>query len=145
MIYDDIFFMKKALIEANNAFHKNEVPIGAIITHNNIIIAKSHNLIETFNNVTAHAEIEVIKIASNKLGLKYLKGCTLYVTLEPCIMCAGALYWSKISKIVFGAFDYKRGFSKMKIKLHPQTIHKSGIMSKESIILLQQFFKKKRI
>ncbi|WGH26438.1 MAG: nucleoside deaminase [Candidatus Bostrichicola ureolyticus] len=136
--------MKKALNQAINAFHKNEVPIGAIITHNNIIIAKSHNLIETLNNVTAHAEMQVIKIASNKLGIKYLKGCTLYVTLEPCIMCSGALYLSQISRIVFGAIDYKIGFSKMKIKLHPKTIYKSGIMSKESILLLQQFFKKKR-
>ena len=110
--YDDTYFMKKALQEAEEAFHKGEVPVGAIIVIQDKIIARAHNLTELLNDVTAHAEMQAITSASNFLGGKYLTGCTLYVTLEPCQMCAGALYWSQISKVVYGASDEKRGFTK---------------------------------
>ena len=109
-IFTDEYFMKKALQEAETAFEKGEIPVGAIIVIDNKIIARSHNLTELLNDVTAHAEMQSITAAANFLGGKYLKGCTIYVTLEPCQMCAGALYWSQISKIVFGAHDEQRGF-----------------------------------
>lgn len=142
--FTDEYFMKKALQEAEMAFDKGEIPVGAIITVNNIIIARSHNLTELLNDVTAHAEMQAITAAANYLGGKYLVGCTLYVTLEPCQMCAGALYWSQISKIVYGASDENRGFVKMGTQLHPKTILVSGVLANEASGLMKRFFAEKR-
>ncbi|MCA0131041.1 nucleoside deaminase [Winogradskyella alexanderae] len=142
--YDDTYFMKKALQEAEEAFHKGEVPVGAIIVIKNKIIARSHNLTELLNDVTAHAEMQAITSASNFLGGKYLTGCTMYVTLEPCQMCAGALFWSQISRVVFGATDEKRGFRTMGTKLHPKTEVLGGILENEASNLLKRFFIEKR-
>ncbi len=136
--------MKKALQEAEMAFDKGEIPVGAIIVVNNQVIARSHNLTEMLNDVTAHAEMQSITAAANFLGGKYLKDCTLYVTLEPCQMCAGALYWSQISKIVFGAHDDQRGYQVMGTKLHPKTTVISGIMANEAAELMLRFFMQKR-
>lgn len=136
--------MRRALEEANKAFEKGEVPVGAIIVLNNQIIARAHNLTETLNDVTAHAEMQAFTAAANFLGGKYLKDCTLYVTLEPCQMCAGASYWTQISKIVFGASEPKRGFIKMNTKLHPNTEVISGILENDCSILLKRFFVEKR-
>ena len=143
-IFTDEYFMKKALQEAYLAFDKDEIPVGAIVVINNRIIAKSHNLTELLNDVTAHAEMQAITASANFLGGKYLTNCTLYVTLEPCQMCAGALYWSQISKIVFGASDSQRGFTKMGTQLHPKTIVVSGVLEEESGDLMKEFFRKKR-
>lgn len=143
-LFDDNYFMKKALQEAEAAFEKGEVPIGAIIVVENRIIARAHNLTETLNDVTAHAEMQAITSAANFLGGKYLQNCTLYVTLEPCQMCAGALYWSQISKIVYGARDEERGCLNLKTKLHPKTIVVGGVMAEESSSLIKQFFIQKR-
>ena len=144
-LYTDEFFMKEALKEAHKALTKDEIPIGAVIVANNQIIARSHNLTETLNDVTAHAEMQAITSAANAIGAKYLIDCTLYVTLEPCLMCAGALYWSQISKIVYGASDNKRGFSNSKFEvLHPKTAVTKGIMENECGNLLIEFFKGKR-
>ena len=143
-IFTDEYFMKKALQEAETAFEKGEIPVGAIIVIDNKIIARSHNLTELLNDVTAHAEMQSIPAAANFLGGKYLKGCTLYVTLEPCQMCAGALYWSQISKIVFGARDEQRGFLNLGSKLHPKTEIKKGVLDHESADLMKRFFAKKR-
>jgi tRNA(adenine34) deaminase len=143
-IFTDEYFMKKALQEAQMAFDKGEVPVGAIIVVNNIVIARSHNLTELLVDVTAHAEMQSITAASNYLGGKYLKDCTLYVTLEPCQMCAGALYWSQISKIVFGARDENRGYQNMGTKLHPKTEVVSGILENECGDLMKEFFLKRR-
>jgi len=143
-IFTDEYFMKKALVEAENAFEKGEIPVGAIIVVENRVIARSHNLTEMLNDVTAHAEMQAITAAANFIGGKYLKGCTLYVTLEPCQMCAGALYWSQISKIVFGARDEQRGFQTMGTQLHPKTEVVSGIMAEECAELMKLFFKKRR-
>ncbi|NGY36354.1 nucleoside deaminase [Flavobacterium sp. XN-5] len=142
--FTDEYFMKKALQEAEMAFEKDEIPVGAIIVVNNTVIARSHNLTELLNDVTAHAEMQAITAAANYLGGKYLKDCTLYVTLEPCQMCAGALYWSQISKIVFGASDESRGFSKMGTKLHPKTVVKRGVLADEAADLMKRFFAEKR-
>ena len=119
----DIFFMNKALGEAKFAFEKNEVPVGAIIVTNDKIIARAHNLTEMLNDVTAHAEMQAITSAANYLGGKYLKDCTLYVTLEPCQMCAGAMYWAQLTRLVFGASDPHRGYRKLKTTLHLSLIH----------------------
>lgn len=143
-IFTDEYFMKKALQEAEMAFGKGEIPVGAIIVVNNQVIARSHNLTEMLNDVTAHAEMQSITAAANFLGGKYLKDCTLYVTLEPCQMCAGALYWSQISKIVFGARDDQRGYQAMGTKLHPKTTVISGIMANEAAELMLRFFAQKR-
>jgi tRNA(adenine34) deaminase len=142
--FTDEYFMKKALQEANSAFEKGEIPVGAIVVINNRIIAKSHNLTELLNDVTAHAEMQAITAAANFIGGKYLIDCTLYVTLEPCQMCAGALYWSQISKIVIGARDEKRGFSKMGTQLHPKTEVVLGVLENESSVLMKEFFLNKR-
>lgn len=142
--YDDTYFMKKALQEAEAAFEKGEVPIGAVIVVQDRIIARCHNLTEQLNDVTAHAEMQAITAAANFLGGKYLKECTLYVTLEPCQMCAGALYWSQISKIVYAAEDPQRGCGTMGTKLHPKTKIEGGIMAKEASDLLNKFFIQKR-
>jgi tRNA(adenine34) deaminase len=136
--------MKKALQEAEIAFEKDEIPVGAIIVVNNTVIARTHNLTELLHDVTAHAEMQAITSAANFLGGKYLKGCTLYVTLEPCQMCAGALYWSQISKIVFGATDVKRGYKTLGTQIHPKTEVVSGILEKECAELMTNFFQKKR-
>ena len=143
-IFTDEYFMKKALQEAEIAFEKGEIPVGAVIVVNNTIIARSHNLTEMLNDVTAHAEMQSITAAANFLGGKYLKDCTLYVTLEPCQMCAGALYWSQITKIVFGARDEQRGFMVMGTKLHPKTAVVSGVMANEAADLMKRFFVSRR-
>ncbi len=143
-IFTDEYFMKKALQEAELAFEKGEVPVGAIVVIDNKIIARSHNLTELLNDVTAHAEMQSITAAANFLGGKYLIGCTLYVTLEPCQMCAGALYWSQISKIVFGASDEHRGFEKMGTQLHPKTVLVRGVLANEASELIKRFFTERR-
>lgn len=141
---DDTYFMKKALQEAETAFEKGEVPIGAVVVVQDRIIARAHNLTEQLRDVTAHAEMQAITAAANFLGGKYLYQCTLYVTLEPCQMCAGALYWSQIPKIVFGAYDPRRGFSAMGGQLHPKTDLVGGIMAEEASDLLKRFFIQRR-
>ncbi len=143
-VFNDEYFMKKAFIEAQTAFDKDEIPVGAVIVIDNRIIARSHNLTELLNDVTAHAEMQAITSAANYLGGKYLINCTLYVTLEPCQMCAGALYWSQISKIVFGATDKNRGFQNLRTKLHPKTEIVSGVLENECADLMKLFFSKKR-
>lgn len=143
-IFDDNYFMKKALQEAEMAFEKGEVPVGAVIVIDNRVIARGHNLTETLNDVTAHAEMQAITAAANFLGGKYLKRCTLYVTLEPCQMCAGALYWSQISNIVYGARDEERGCIHLNTKLHPKTTMKGGVLANEASTLLKRFFIQKR-
>jgi tRNA(adenine34) deaminase len=142
--FDDAYFMKRALIEAQQAFDKNEVPIGAVIVMNEKIIARAHNLTETLNDVTAHAEMQAFTAAADFLGGKYLKECTLYVTLEPCQMCAGASYWTQIGKIVYGAKEEKRGFLTMNTTLHPKTKVIGGVLHEECGKLLTRFFVEKR-
>lgn len=142
--FDDNYFMRKALQEAEKAFELGEVPVGAVVVAKDRIIGKAHNLTEKLNDVTAHAEMQAITAASNFLGGKYLHGCTLYVTLEPCQMCAGALYWSQISKIVYGASDLERGYQVMGTSIHPKTEVVSGIMEFEASDLLKRFFIHKR-
>ena len=141
---DDAYFMKKALVEAELAFDQGEVPVGAVIVVNQQIIARAHNLTERLNDVTAHAEMQAITSASNYLGGKFLHNCTLYVTLEPCQMCAGALYWSQISRVVYGAEDKERGCRVMGTKLHPKTKLEGGVLAKEASDLLKRFFVEKR-
>jgi tRNA(adenine34) deaminase len=142
--FTDEYFMKRALQEAEMAYEKDEIPVGALIVIDNKIIARGHNLTEMLVDVTAHAEMQAITAAANFLGGKYLVGCTLYVTLEPCQMCAGALYWSQISKIVFGASDDNRGFEKMGTQLHPKTTVVRGVLANEASELMKRFFSKKR-
>lgn len=142
--FDDNYFMKKAFQEAEIAFDKGEVPVGAIVVIDNRIIARAHNLTETLNDVTAHAEMQAITAAANFLGGKYLQKCTLYVTLEPCQMCAGALYWSQVSKIVYAARDEERGCINLKTKLHPKTKMVGGILADEASNLMKRFFIEKR-
>ncbi|NAS10794.1 nucleoside deaminase [Poritiphilus flavus] len=141
---DDAYFMKKALQEAETAYELGEVPIGAVIVVQDRIIARAHNLTERLNDVTAHAEMQAITAAANFLGGKYLYNCTLYVTLEPCQMCAGALYWSQIPRVVFGAYDPQRGFTAMGGQLHPKTEIVGGVMENDASELLKRFFIKKR-
>ena len=143
--FDDTYFMKEALKEAQKAFVKDEVPVGAVIVCENQIIAKAHNYTETLNDVTAHAEMQAFTAAADYLGGKYLNECTLYVTLEPCVMCGGASYWTQLKKIVFGAADEKRGFSLLSENiLHPKTEVESGLMKEECSKLLTDFFQSKR-
>lgn len=143
--YNDEYFMRQALAEAKHAASLNEVPVGAVIVCKNQIIARGHNLTETLTDVTAHAEIQAITAASQYLGAKYLKECTLYVTLEPCCMCAGALYWSQIDKIVFGARDEHRGAGLQEKSLyHPSTLVVNGILQEECSQLMKDFFVSKR-
>lgn len=142
--YNDTYFMKRAYQEAETAYDKGEIPIGAVIVINNQIVARAHNLTETLNDVTAHAEMQAITAAANYLGGKYLIDCTLYVTIEPCQMCAGALFWSQISKIVYGARDEQRGCIALKTKLHPKTVITGGVMADEASSLLKRFFIEKR-
>lgn len=144
-ILSDDHFMKQALVEAQNAFDQDEVPVGAVVACNGQIIARAHNLTERLNDVTAHAEMQALTAAAEYIGAKYLNECTLYVTLEPCVMCAGALYWSQIGKVVFGAYDDKRGFQRIgRELLHPKTELTGGIMQEDCAELLREFFKKKR-
>ncbi|MCX7548448.1 nucleoside deaminase [Xanthomarina sp. F1114] len=143
-LLDDTYFMKKALQEAEEAFRKGEIPVGAVIVIDNRIIARAHNLTELLNDVTAHAEMQAITAAANFLGGKYLQNCTLYVTLEPCQMCAGALYWSQISKIVYGARDEKRGCLTLNTQLHPKTTMLGGVLAEEATELMKRFFIEKR-
>ncbi len=142
--FDDAYYMKRALQEANVAYEKNEVPVGAVIVVGDRIIARAHNLTELLNDVTAHAEMQAITAASNFLGGKYLNECTMYVTLEPCQMCAGALYWSQIKRVVFGAIDEQRGCGIMGTKLHPKTEIIGGILKEECSELIKRFFIEKR-
>ncbi len=145
-LYTNEWFMREALKEAQKAFERDEVPVGAVIVANTTIIARGHNLTETLNDVTAHAEMQAITAAANALGGKYLTDCTLFVTLEPCLMCAGALGWSQISKIVIGARDEKRGFlTNVSKVLHPKTEVVTDVLANECAALLQDFFKKKRV
>lgn len=143
-LFTDEYFMRIAFNEAVTAFERDEIPVGAVIVCNNKIIAKAHNLTETLTDVTAHAEMQAITSAANYLGGKYLRDCTLYVTLEPCVMCGGALYWSQISKVVYGASDEKRGFKAKIGELHPKTEIVSGIMEDECGQLMKEFFQRKR-
>ena len=136
--------MKMALQEAEAAKDLQEVPIGCVIVMNNRVIARGHNLTEQLNDVTAHAEMQAITSAANFLGGKYLKACTMYVTLEPCVMCAGALAWSQISNVVIGARDEKRGFISKNLQLHPKTEIITGILENECSVLVKAFFKEKR-
>ncbi len=144
-IFSDDFFMKQALQEAEKAYEAGEVPVGAVVVCQNQIIARGYNQTEQLNDVTAHAEIIALTAAANYLGSKYLDDCTLYVTLEPCVMCAGALAWAQLDRLVYGAPDNKRGFMRFgKILLHPKTKLEYGILSKECSLLLKAFFKTKR-
>ena len=136
--------MKEALKEAIAAFEADEVPVGAVVMCNNRIIARAHNLTERLTDVTAHAEMQAITSASNFLGAKYLQDCTLYVTLEPCAMCAGALFWSQMGKVIYGAADEKRGFTTMGGQLHPKTEVVGGVMANDCSDLMVEFFRKKR-
>lgn len=138
------YFMREALKEANTAYYKDEVPIGAIIVLNNKIIARAHNLVELLNDITAHAEILAITSASNYLGSKYLHDCFMYVTMEPCVMCTGALYWSQISKLIISTKDEKRGAISNGINLHPKTEIIYDVLKYESEKLIKTFFDKKR-
>jgi tRNA(adenine34) deaminase len=144
-LYSDDYFMNEAFKEAQKAFDADEVPVGAVIVAENKIIARGHNLTEQLNDVTAHAEMQTITSAANYIGGKYLNDCTLYVTLEPCLMCAGALHWTHITKIVYGASDDKKGFSKINQPvLHPKTIVVKGILEEQCSRILKDFFQKKR-
>lgn len=144
-VYSDEYFMRIALEQAQIAFENDEVPVGAVITYRDKVIAKGHNLCEKLTDFTAHAEMQVLTSASSYLQNKYLNECTLYVTLEPCIMCAGATFWTRIGRIVFGACDEKRGFSRFSNKItHPKTIVNGSVMESECSFLLKSFFQKKR-
>ena len=143
-IFDDTYFMKKALQEAEIAYEKGEIPVGVVIAINGQVIARGHNLTELLTDVTAHAEMQAITAASNYLGGKYLKDCTMYVTLEPCQMCAGALYWSQISRLIYAAEDPHRGYRAMGGRLHPKTVVESGIMAEEASELVKRFFQERR-
>lgn len=142
--FDDIYFMKKALQEAETAYERGEIPVGCIVVSKNTIIAKGHNLTEMLQDVTAHAEMQTITAAANYLGGKYLKDCTMYVTLEPCQMCAGALYWSQIDTIIVAAEDPERGYRAQGGKIHPKTKISYGLLQEESSQLLKRFFREKR-
>jgi len=142
---EDIHYMKLALAEAQKALADNEIPIGAIIVSKNRVIGRGYNLTERFNDVTAHAEMQAFTSASQTIGGKYLTDCTLYVTIEPCVMCAGASYWTQISRIVYGAREEKRGFLSKEVNLlHPKTKLKGGVLADECSKLMVDFFKKKR-
>ena len=144
-MFDDKYFMRQALVEAKAAGEDGEIPIGAVMVCRNSIIARSHNLTETLHDVTAHAEMQAITAAAETIGGKYLTDCTLYVTVEPCVMCAGALGWSQISRIVYGASDPRRGYSLIAPDaLHPRTEVVSGVLEEECRQLMVDFFKNKR-
>lgn len=141
----DEYYMKLALKQAQMAFEKDEVPVGAVVVYRDHIIAQTHNLTETLNDVTAHAEMQAITAAANALGGKYLDVCTLYVTVEPCVMCAGAIGWSQMGRVVYGAADSKRGFAVFAPKaMHPKTEVVSGVLADECGALMKEFFRRKR-
>ena len=142
---DDMLYMKQALAEAQKAYDRGEVPVGAVVVCKDHIVARSHNLTETLNDVTAHAEMQAITAAANYLGGKYLSDCTLYVTVEPCVMCAGAIAWSQLGRLVFGAADEKRGYQKFAPQsLHPKTDVVQGVMEDECARLMKEFFQRRR-
>ena len=142
---DDKYYMKQALAEARKAFERGEVPVGAVIVCQNRVIARSHNLTEALNDVTAHAEMQAITAASDYLGGKYLTDCTLYVTVEPCVMCAGAIAWAQMGKLVYGAGDEKKGYRRLApTALHPKTVVERGLMEEECASIMKEFFKKRR-
>lgn len=141
----DSQYMQMALREAQCAFDEGEVPVGAVVVCKDRIIARAHNLTETLNDVTAHAEMQAITAAANALGGKYLVDCTLYVTVEPCVMCAGAIAWAQVSRVVFGAADEKRGYRRYAPDaLHPKTVVEQGLMADEASALMKEFFKQRR-
>lgn len=141
----DEYYMKLALKQAQTAFEKDEVPVGAVVVYRDHIIAQTHNLTETLNDVTAHAEMQAITAAANALGGKYLDVCTLYVTVEPCVMCAGAIGWSQMGRVVYGAADPKRGFAAFAPKaMHPKTEVVCGVLADECGALMKEFFRRKR-
>lgn len=145
MMMDDNYFMKQAIVEAKRAAERGEVPVGAVVVCKQRIIARAHNLTETLNDVTAHAEMQAITAAANVLGGKYLNECTLYVTVEPCVMCAGAIAWAQTGRLVFGAEDEKRGYQKYASQaLHPKTVVSKGILADECADLMKSFFASKR-
>ncbi len=145
MIFNDTYFMKMAFREAEIALEKGEIPVGAVIVLNNMVIGRGHNLTQTLQDVTAHAEMQAITAATNHIGAKYLNDCTLYVSLEPCVMCAGAIAWAQLGKLVYGASDPKKGFSIIKHNiLHPKTLVTGGIMEEECSQILIEFFNTKR-
>jgi tRNA(adenine34) deaminase len=145
-LYSDEYFMNEALKEAQRAFARDEVPVGAVIVAGNTVLARAHNLSETLRDMTAHAEMQAFTAAADNLGGKYLQECTLYVTVEPCVMCAGAAFWTQIGKIVYGTTDTKRGYSLVKENLlHPKTEVVSGVLEKECKKLMKEFFKRKRL
>ncbi|MFO7656556.1 MAG: nucleoside deaminase [Bacteroidales bacterium] len=145
IVFSDEYFMKEALKEAEKALLKDEVPVGAVIVFKNQIIARAHNLTETLNDVTAHAEMQAITSAANTIGGKYLNDCTMYVTLEPCVMCAGATYWAQLGRIVYGARDETRGFARIRQKIvHPKTQVVAGVLAATCSGILKGFFKIKR-
>jgi len=145
-IHGDDYFMKQALKEAQRAYDQDEVPVGAVIVYDNRIIARTHNQTEMLTDVTAHAEILAITAASDFLGNKYLQKCTLYVTLEPCVMCAGASFWSQLSRVVYGAGDDQRGFMRYgKELLHPKTIVEYGVLHRECSDIMRRYFSEKRL
>jgi tRNA(adenine34) deaminase len=143
-LFSNEYFMNMALKEAERAYEENEVPVGCIIVSENKIIGKGYNLTERLNDVTAHAEMQAITAAANYLGAKYLNDCTMYVTLEPCVMCAGAIFWSQLGTLVYGASDEKRGFSKTGNLLHPKTEIIKNVMADEAAQLMKNFFKQLR-
>jgi len=145
IIFDDEYYMREALKEAEKALELDEVPVGAVVVCGDKIIAKAHNLTEHLTDVTAHAEMQAFTAASEYLGGKFLEDCTLYVTLEPCVMCAGASFWTRISRLVYGAEDEKRGYSLTgKEILHPKTLVTEGVLKEESTRILKEFFEAKR-
>ena len=142
---DDTFYMKQALVEAQKAFDRGEVPVGAVVVCRDRIIARTHNLTETLTDVTAHAEMQAVTAAANALGGKYLNECTLYVTVEPCVMCAGALGWAQLGRLVYGADDDKRGYHVFApAVLHPKTVVVKGVMADEASALMKDFFRRRR-
>lgn len=142
----DEFYMDQALKEAQVAYNEDEIPIGAVVVCNGQIIGRGHNLTERLNDVTAHAEMQALTAAANHIGGKYLKDCTLYVTMEPCVMCAGASYWFQVGRIVFGAYDARMGFGRLNQKItHPKTLLTGGIRENECAELVKDFFKSKRL
>lgn len=145
MMEEDVLYMKQALQEAKKAFERGEVPVGAVVVCKNRVIARSHNLTETLNDVTAHAEMQAITAAANYLGGKYLTECTLYVTVEPCVMCVGAIAWAQMGRLVYGASDEKRGFQRLApTALHPKTVLQQGLLEEECAQLMKEFFKQRR-
>ncbi|HMT67478.1 MAG TPA: nucleoside deaminase [Bacteroidales bacterium] len=141
----DEYYMKMALAEAEKAAARNEVPVGAVVVAGGTVIARAHNLTETLNDPTAHAEMQAITAAASYLGGKYLTGCTIYVTVEPCVMCAGALAWSQVSALVWGAADPKKGYTATGAALlHPKTVVRSGVLGRECSEMMKTFFRKKR-